>query len=326
MHPIKVGLVGTGYAAKVRATSIQADSRSQLIAVVGHGIEQTRSFSDSYSAEAMDDWLALVHRPDVDLIIIATINRDHGPIARAALQAGKHVVVEYPLSIDLEEAKALVTLAQAQNRLLHVEHIELLSGIHQAVKTALPAIGTVFYGRYTNLNGQHPAPKKWTYSTDLFGFPLMGAVSRIHRLTDLFGPVATISCQTKFWPNVEPSEFYAGCLCTAQLRFTSGFVADVIYGKGETIWQSARTLEIHGQTGGILIDGEQGLLVQVDQTQALDMGSRRGLFAKDTAMVLDHLTQGTPLYVSLQDSFYALQVADAARRSAINSETITLEV
>jgi biliverdin reductase len=74
-----------------------------------------------------------------------------------------------------------------------------------------------------------------------------------------------------------------------------------------------------------LIDGDQGLLVRVDQTQALDMGSRRGLFAKDTAMVLDHLTQGTPLYVSLQDSFYALQVADAARRSAINSETITLE-
>lgn len=325
MHPIKVGLVGTGYAAKVRAASIQADVRSELVAVVGHTIEQVRSFSVSYSAEAMDDWLALVRRPDIELIIIATINRDHGSIAQAALQAGKHVVVEYPLAIELEEAKALVTLSQAQNRLLHVEHIELLSGIHKAVKTALPAIGTPFYGRYTNLNGQHPAPRKWTYSTNLFGFPLMGAVSRIHRLTDLFGPVTAITCEAKFWPNVEPSEFYQGCLCTAQLRFTNGFVADVVYGKGETIWQSVRTLEIHGQTGGILINGEQGLLVQVDQTQTLDMGSRRGLFAKDTAMVLDHLTQGTPLYVSLQDSLYALQVADAARRSVISGETITLE-
>lgn len=324
MHPIRVGLIGTGYAAKVRAESFQADPRSQLMAVAGHTIETTRTFGETFGAEATD-WTKLVDRADLDLIVIATINRDHGMMVWAALQAGKHVVVEYPLALDFSEAEALVQLAQQQNRLLHVEHIELLSGIHLAIRNSLPAVGTPFYVRYTNLVAQRPAPQKWTYFRQQFGFPFMGAVSRVHRLTDLFGSVASVTCQARWHSVADPTaDQFTTCLCTAQLRFRSGLVADVIYGKGEAIWQSNRTLEVHGQQGGILIDGEQGTLVQAEQTQPLDMGSRRGLFAKDTAMVLEHLTTGAPLYVSLAASLYALEVADATRRAAESGQTVQL--
>jgi biliverdin reductase len=325
MHPIRVGLVGTGYAAKIRAESFQADNRSQLVAVAGHTIEQARLFSETYGAQATAAWNELVERPDIDLLVIATINRDHGPIARAALQAGKHVVVEYPLAIDFHEAEALVSLAQQQQKLLHVEHIELLSGIHRAVQSALPEIGTPLYVRYTNLNAQRPAPQKWTYSLEQFGFPLIGAVSRVHRLTDLFGRVANVSAQARFWQDSSSSGLFTSCLCTAQMRFVNGLVAEVVYGKGEAIWRSARTLDIHGAQGGIFVDGEQGTLVQANQSRSLEMGSRRGLFAKDTAMVLDHLTTGAPLYVSLTASLYALRVADAVRRAAETSQTVELE-
>lgn len=323
MHPIKVGLVGTGYAAKVRAESLQVDSRAELIAVAGHTLEHTQTFSESYGAEAVASWADLLARADLDLVIIATVNSQHGRVAEAALRAGKHVVVEYPLALDWAEAVALQPLAQQQNRLLHVEHIELLSGVHQAVRSALPAIGTAFYVRYTNLNGQRPAPDKWTYSLEQFGFPLVGALSRIHRLTNLFGQVATVYCQAQYWPP-DPTSRYQACLCTAQLRFTSGLVAELVYGKGETIWQSSRTLEIHGEQGGIFVNGDQGKLVQTDQTRDLDMGSRRGLFAQDTARVLDYLTVGAPLYVSLADSLYALKVADAARQSADTGQPVEL--
>lgn len=327
MHLTRVGLVGTGYAAKIRAESLQADGRGQLVAVAGNA-ERTQQFSATYGAEALPSWSELIARADIDLVIVATVNCAHGEIVRAALQAGKHVVVEYPLTLNWAEATELTRLAQAQQKLLHVEHIELLSGVHQAVAAALPSIGAPFYVRYTNLNAQHPAPRKWTYSLQQFGFPLMGAVSRIHRLTNWFGPVATVSCQAQFDPDPgsseSPSEFYTACLCSAQLRFVSGLIAEVVYGKGEAIWQSARILEIHGQQGGILVNGEQGVLVQPNQTQPLEMGSRRGLFAKDTAMVLDHLTTSAPLYVSLEDSLYALKVADAARRSAETGQTIKL--
>jgi biliverdin reductase len=322
--PLNVGLVGTGYAAKLRAETFQADPRSRLVAVVGHQPDKTAAFSHTYGAEAIDSWTALIERSDIDLVVIATVNRDHGAIAQAALQAGKHVVVEYPLSLHLAEAETLVHQAAQQKKLLHVEHVELLSGIHQTVQQTLAAIGNPFYASYTTFTAQRPAPQKWTYQADLFGFPLVGAVSRIHRLTDLLGPVTTVSCQARFW-EIPDSFAYRSCLCTAQLHFANGAIADVTYGKGEAIWRSARTLEIHGEQGAILVDGEMGTLVQAHQTQSLDLGSRRGLFAKDTAMVLDHLIDDAPLYVSTASSLYALKVADAARLSAETGKTIGLD-
>jgi biliverdin reductase len=325
MHSFRVGLVGTGYAAKLRADTLQTDDRSHLVAVVGHDPATTAAFSQTYEAEALPTWEALVARPDIDLVIIATVNRDHGTIAQAALDAGKHVVVEYPLSLDVAEAAALIALAKTKNLLLHVEHIELLSGIHEAFVEALPAIGTPFYARYASINPQHPAPQKWTYQPQLFGFPLIGAVSRIHRLTHVFGAVVTVNCEARFWSNSGLSSPYSSCICTAQLRFTSGLVAEVVYGKGEALWQAERSLIVQGEQGAIVINGEQGTLVQAETSRTLEMGSRRGLFAKDTAAVLDHLTTGVPLYVTPAGSLYALKVADACRRSAETGQTVYLE-
>ena len=56
------------------------------------------------------------------------------------------------------------------------------------------------------------------------------------------------------------------------------------------------------------------------------IGSRRGLFAKDTAMVLDHLTIGTPLYVTSEASLYSLKVADAARQSTATGIAVKIDV
>lgn len=322
-RPVRVGIVGTGYAAKLRAETLQKDDRATLVAIVGHNPEKTAEFSKIYQAEAENSWQQLIERDDIDLVIICTINKEHGAIASSALQNHKHVVVEYPLALDLAQAEELITLAKAQNKLLHVEHIELLGGLHQALKQHLPQIGAVFYARYSTITPQRPAPRKWTYNQDLFGFPLAGAISRIHRFTDLFGTVATVSCQNRYW-NTDSELYYQACLCTAQLRFNSGVVAEVIYAKGETLWQDERKFIVHGEKGGLIFDKEEGILVKQEETTPIELGSRRGLFALDTDMVLDYLLTNTPIYVQPEASLYALKVADAARRSAQSGETIVI--
>ena len=322
-RPIRVGIVGTGYAAKLRAETLQKDDRAHLVAIVGHNPEKTAEFSQTYQVKAENSWQQLVERDDIDLVTICNINKEHGAIASSALQNHKHVVVEYPLALDVAQAEELITLAKAQKKLLHVEHIELLGGLHQALKQHLPQIGAVFYARYSTITPQHPAPRKWTYNQDLFGFPLCGAISRIHRLTDLFGTVATVSCQNRYW-GTDSEFFYQACLCTAQLRFNSGVVAEVIYGKGETLWQDERKFIVHGEKGGLIFDKDEGVLVQAQETTPIELGSRRGLFALDTAMVLDYLLTNTPIYVQAEASLYALKVADAARRSAQLGETIVM--
>lgn len=322
---MQVGLVGTGYAAKLRADTLQTESRARLVAIAGRQLERTQIFSQPYGAVAYNSWQELLEIPEIDLVIIATINQDHGAIARAALLAGKHVVVEYPLCLDIAEAEALITLAKHQNKLLHIEHIELLGGVHQALKEHLPLVGKVFYARYVTLKPEHPAPQRWSYHAQAFGFPLVGALSRLHRLVDLFGAVATVACKAQFWdiaPGNEkaqfspPSGYYTACRCSAQLQFESGVMAEVTYGKGEVFWRSERSFEVQGHKGTLIFEAEAGTWINAEGKHSLKVGSRRGLFAKDTAMVLDYLTVGTPLYITAEDSVYTLKVADAARRSA----------
>lgn len=324
---MRVGLIGTGYAAKLRVQALKTDPRVEQVWVAGHQADRTQEFSATYGAIAADSWEAMLADDTLDLVVVSTMNQLHGAIARQALQAQKHVVVEYPLALDVAEAEALLALAQAQNRLLHVEHIELLGGVHQALKQALPQVGPVFSARYVTLKPERPAPQRWSYHREQFGFPLTGALSRLHRLTDLFGQVTRVSCQAQFWPAKTGAltPYYSTCLCTAHLHFAGGELAEVTYGKGEALWQADRRFEVQGQWGALVFEGDRGTLIQAETTQALEVGGRRGLFAKDTAMVLDHLTVGTPLYLTPEASVYTLKVADAARRSLEVGREVWLE-
>ncbi|HLO50960.1 MAG TPA: Gfo/Idh/MocA family oxidoreductase [Kamptonema sp.] len=321
--PVRVGIVGTGFTAKLRAEALGTDGAiARLVTVAGHSPESTKAFSEKFQVEPSVSWRKLLERDDVDLVIIGTVNRDHGAIARAALENGKHVVVEYPLALDVSEAEGAIAASQKQQKLLHVEHIELLGGLHSSVKASLPAIGKVFSVRYVTINPQHPAPRKWTYQHSLFGFPFVGALSRLHRLTDLFGEVGSVSCQSQFWDT--ESDFYQACFCSAQLRFTNGVIAEAVYGKGETFWQSENTFTVYGEEGTLIFTPESGQLIKGENRQIIEVGTRRGLFAKDTAMVLDYLINGTPLYLSSAASLYALKVADAVKKAAETGQTILM--
>ncbi|WP_008317203.1 Gfo/Idh/MocA family protein [Leptolyngbya sp. PCC 6406] len=326
--PIRTAIVGTGYAARLRAEALQAEARSQLVAIAGHRPESTATFAQTYGATPWSDWREMVAAPDIDLIVVCHVNRDHAAVVRAALQAQKAVVVEYPLALSVTEAAELIALAQTSGQFLHVEHIELLGGLHQAMQTHLSAIGTPLYGRYSTVMPQTPAPQKWTYAPALFGFPLMGAVSRVHRFTNLFGPVETVFCrlQYDYGRSGPPANYFTTCRCVAQLQFQQGMVAELLYAKGEQTWVASRDMVIEGSQGAMVFTGDRGELLLEGESRPIEVAGRRGLFAKDTAAVLDALVEGKPLYVSPEDSLYALRVAAAAQESVRTGEPVGVNV
>ncbi|MBE9194308.1 Gfo/Idh/MocA family oxidoreductase [Synechocystis sp. LEGE 06083] len=316
--PVRVGIVGTGYAAQRRAEVFQGDRRSRLVSFWGNSEANTAKFADTFGVSPRQSWQELVNDPEVDLVLIATINQLHGAIAEAALQVGKHVVLEYPLALTYAMGKKLQQLAQEKDKLLHVEHIELLGGVHQAIRQNLGKIGEVFYARYSTIMGQNPAPRRWTYHHQQFGFPLVAALSRISRFTDLFGTVQKVDAQCRFWPQPNP-EYFRACLATAYLQFEDGLRAEVIYGKGEVFHQNERTFTLHGDRGTLIFVGETGKLIQSQTETEITVGSRRGLFKQDTEAVLDYLTTGKSLYVDLDASLSALQVADLCAQACQNT-------
>ncbi len=322
-NPLKVGLVGTGYAAKRRAEAIQEDPRAQLLMVNGNTPENVEDFCQTYSVASVKSPDDLINDDRIDLVIISNINRDHASIARKAIEAGKHVVVEFPLALNFKEAEDLVTLAKTKQKLLHVEHIELLGGLHQAVKEYLPRLGNVFFGRYTTITRRHPLNRPWTYNQNLAGFPFIAAVARINRFTNLFGEVDSVSCQSRFWELSENGD-YNSTLCNAQIGMKNGIILDITYGKGDVFWQPCRTFELHGDHGSLIFDGDGGKLIQQEEEE-IKLGSRRGLFTEDTKRVLDYLFENKPLYLNASESCYALKVGNAADKSAKIGKTVFLD-
>ncbi|NID05357.1 oxidoreductase [Luteibacter jiangsuensis] len=119
MQPIRTGLIGYGTAGAVfHAPLIAAASGLRLTAIASRRAEEiARDFPE---AKAYENPQSLIDDPDIELVVIATPNETHAALARAALEAGKHVVVDKPFTLDAGEAEALIALADAAGRKLSV--------------------------------------------------------------------------------------------------------------------------------------------------------------------------------------------------------------
>ena len=114
---IRCGIVGYGLAGAVfHAPLIRAAEGLELAGVSTSRRENAPPDVPAYAHEE------LIRRPDIDLVIIASPNQSHFPLAEAALLAGKHVVVEKPFTVTIAEADALIALADRQQRVLTVFH------------------------------------------------------------------------------------------------------------------------------------------------------------------------------------------------------------
>ncbi|MHB0774624.1 oxidoreductase [Halomonas sp. WWR20] len=118
---LKVGLVGYGFASKTFHAPLLASQRGlSLVAVSSR--DASKVHADWPQAEVESSPEALFAREDLDLVVIPTPNDTHYPLAKAALSAGKHVVVDKPFTVTLEEAQALKAQAEASDKLLSVFH------------------------------------------------------------------------------------------------------------------------------------------------------------------------------------------------------------
>jgi len=116
---IRVALIGFGNAGRVLHAPLIAATPGLTLTVIGS--RQGDQAGSAYpGVEVVADPLVAVRHRDVDLVVIATPNDTHAPLAEAALAAGKHVVVDKPFTVTLAEARALVATAAAAKRLLSV--------------------------------------------------------------------------------------------------------------------------------------------------------------------------------------------------------------
>ncbi|MDP4153200.1 MAG: Gfo/Idh/MocA family oxidoreductase [Bacillota bacterium] len=112
MSKFKVGVVGCGRISSRHLMSVAENENCELVAVCDNKPERAKEAGEKYGCKYYTDYNDLVNNKDIDVIHICTPHYMHPIIAIAAMNAGKHVLTEKPMSIELKDAEAMCAAAR----------------------------------------------------------------------------------------------------------------------------------------------------------------------------------------------------------------------
>ncbi len=145
---IGVGVIGYGYWGPNLVRNFSEAVGAELRAVSDMSPARLAAVSGRYPAvRVTTDYRDLLEAPDIDAIAIATPVSTHFQLALEALQAGKHVLVEKPMTETSEQAERLIAEAERRHLTLFVEHTFVYSGAVRKVQelTLAGGIGEMYY-------------------------------------------------------------------------------------------------------------------------------------------------------------------------------------
>jgi predicted dehydrogenase len=256
--PVGVAVVGCGLIGRRRAAAAAADERTRLGVVVDIDEARAAALGTRLGADHGPDWRAALERDDIGALVVCTPNALLVPIAAAALQAGRSVLIEKPMGRSLGEARQLAAVAAAAPGVLK---IGFNHRYHPAVARARELFEADEIGGLVNMRARYGHGSRPGCEREWRGDPRVAGGGElldqgVHVL-DLFhwfaGPPIRVQAelQTAVWP-LGPLEDNAFAL----LRFAGGVVGQLHVSM--TQWRNLFSLEIHGSRGALLAEGLGG--------------------------------------------------------------------
>ncbi|WP_034944215.1 oxidoreductase [Erwinia oleae] len=260
---IRVGLVGYGFASKTFHAPLIVGTEGMTLAAVSSS-DAGKVHADWPETQVVSDPQALFADPSLQLIVIPTPNDTHFPLAKAALNAGKHVVVDKPFTVTLSQARELDMLAKSKGLLLSVFHNRRWDSDFLTLK-ALLADGALGEVRYFESHFDRFRPEvrnRWREQKGAgsgIWYDLGPHV--IDQALQLFGsPVAINVDLAELRPGAQTTDYFHAVLTYPQRRV-------VLHGSMLVAAESAR-YQVHGTRGSFV---KFGLDPQED---ALKAGAR----------------------------------------------------
>ena len=339
----RIGIIGTGWGARVQAPTFRETGLS-VVAIAGHNRERTRVVADDLGLRAFDDWREVVASPEVDLISIVTPPSEHREMALAALQAGKHVLLEKPTALNAAEAEELVAAAARHpDRVALIDHeLRFLPSWREARARMADEIGEI---RYAEVRYSSPSRgdrnRAWNWWSDAaHGGGVWGAVgSHFVDALRYFGmePEAALGVMRSIIdrrPFEETTrEVTSDDFASVDLRLRGGALAALTFSGVSAGPDESSVLTIHGERGAMRFIGEEVFLSQNREPFTVMAGgamterpgnSQGGAFGSGTlhlghalrAALDDGARDALEPGATFVDGLMQQRVLDAARRSS----------
>jgi len=265
-EPLEIGLIGAGAIARgmyVAAARALASTGVRLVAITDAVPEKAQALATDAGATAYPDHHSLLERPGLSAVIVATTIGTHAELTLAALQAGKHVLVQKPMATSLAEADQLIGEADQRRLILQCEPPHVMHPYAVQLRRDI-AEGRIGQPCLVVARAAHAGPpdRPWFYYQAHGGSVIfdMG----VHALTWVLGvggpaarvtAVYTRSVEERLINNAPlRPDIVDNALLTLQLR--SGALASVITNYC-TVAQLSPSLEVYGSEGTILVNAAQ---------------------------------------------------------------------
>lgn len=287
MTSLNVGVIGVGNIAKMHLRSYATNPRARIVAVADINTDRSREvaagFDDVTAYETAGELLA---DPAVDAVSICTWNDTHAQIAAEALKAGKHVLVEKPLSRILSEVAGLESLVEASGKQLQVGFVRRHSSNAQLLKKFVDAgdLGEIYYAKASFIR-RTGNPGGWFADVERSGGgPLIDIGVHIIDLCWYFmgaPKVASVSANsysvlgnranvTNLWrykgSDYDPTANSVEDMINALIRFDNGssLAVDVSYSLHSV--RDALNISVFGERGGAELEPELRLAIESHDT------------------------------------------------------------
>src|SRR3954471_1064537 len=227
---LKIGVAGLGRAFAVMLPTFVRDPRVTLVAAADPRAEARAQFEADFQSKVYREVADLCADPNVEAVYVATPHQFHAAHAIAALSAGKHVLVEKPMAVSLDECRAMIAAAQKAGRQLLVGHSH---SFDSPIGLTKKLIEKGAYGRvrmisaldYTDFLYRPRRPEELDTATG-GGVFFNQAAHQVDILRLLAGsPVKSVRCSAGAWDPKRPTE---GAY-SAHLTFADGAFASAVY-------------------------------------------------------------------------------------------------
>lgn len=331
---LRVGLMGYGFAgATFHAPVIESCGRATVAAIATAQTE--RAQADYPHAAVVPDFDALIARRDIDCIVIATPNDTHFDLAHKALEAGRNVVVDKPVTLSARDAKALADLAAKYGLLFAPFHNRRWDGDFMTLR-ALIESGQL--GRVTHYESHFDrfrpqVPQRWREEASRGGGLLFDLGPHlIDQALALFGVPRTVSATLKQHRDQAQAPDYVHL----QLGYPD---KEVILHASALAALAPPRFAVHGTRGsyvktGLDVQEDQlkaglrpgdvgfgknppGLLCEIDGDHELsiEFATQNGAYADYYRSLAMSILDGKPFPVTAQDAVDVMTIIDLAIRS-----------
>lgn len=342
MADVRFGLIGFGAWGQHHAQAIEKTDGARLVAIAARSEQSQTAAREAHPASAVyGDYAELLKRDDLDVVDVVLPSHLHHEVGRAVLESGRHLLMEKPMAVTIDQCRELRTLAEAKNRLLAVGFELRLSELWGKIRRMIEA-GSVGQPLYALIQlWRRPyrlGSEGWRFDIRRVGSWILEEPIHFFDLArwylgDAGDPVSVYACaNSKQEGHPELHDNFS-----ALVRFPNGPYAAIT--QTLAAFEHHQGVRLTGTEGALWADWSgamdrdphpQARLRHFDGSQVHEIPLERPtgeLFEleDEIAMMVRAVRDGEPLAADAVDGIWSVALCEAAERSVHQGDVVSLE-